>query len=128
MMKAQHLIAATAISGMAALAVASSAAALPSTLAAGSATFAVLAQGAIQEVHGWHCQRRWSKRSGWHQHERACAQSETSGKRHNYSGSRGFIPGHVRTPYGYADCQGWWEQHSDGRMECHGILVRERLW
>jgi hypothetical protein len=46
-------------------------------------------------------------------------------KRHNYTGSRGFIPGHVLTPYGYADCIGWWERHSDGRMQCHGQLIRE---
>lgn len=46
-------------------------------------------------------------------------------KKHNYTGSRGFIPGHVLTPYGYADCIGWWERHSDGRMQCHGQLIRD---
>jgi hypothetical protein len=48
--------------------------------------------------------------------------------KHNYTGAKGFIPGHVWTPYGYADCRGWWERHSDGRMECHGQLIIERYW
>jgi hypothetical protein len=49
-------------------------------------------------------------------------------KKRNYTGGKGFIPGHVLTPYGYADCIGWWEQHPDGRMQCHGQLIRERFW
>ncbi len=46
-------------------------------------------------------------------------------KKHNYTSSSeiGYIPGHVRTPYGYADCQGWWERRKDGSMQCHGKKV-----
>lgn len=54
--------------------------------------------------------------------------NKKSAKKNNYNSGNNFIPGHVLTPYGYADCRGWWEQHSDGRMECHGVLVRERYW
>jgi hypothetical protein len=43
--------------------------------------------------------------------------------RSNYNASQGYIPGHVRTPYGYGDCIGWWERHPDGRMQCHGQLI-----
>jgi hypothetical protein len=46
-------------------------------------------------------------------------------KQNNYS-EKNYIPGHVRTPYGYADCIGWWERHPDGRMQCHGQLIRDR--
>jgi hypothetical protein len=47
-------------------------------------------------------------------------------KKRKYNFGNNFMPGRVLTPYGYADCRGWWEQHSDGRMQCHGVLVRER--
>jgi hypothetical protein len=43
--------------------------------------------------------------------------------RGNYNASQGYIPGHVRTPYGYGDCIGWWERHPNGRMQCHGQLI-----
>lgn len=54
--------------------------------------------------------------------------NKKSEKKHNYTGARGYIPGHVMTPYGYADCRGWWERHSDGRMQCHGVLILKRWW
>jgi hypothetical protein len=44
-------------------------------------------------------------------------------KAHNYSAAKDYIPGRVRTPYGYKDCIGWWERHSNGRMECHGQMT-----
>jgi hypothetical protein len=34
-----------------------------------------------------------------------------------------FSPGYVLTPYGRRDCRGWWHQHSDGTLHCHGVLV-----
>ena len=37
---------------------------------------------------------------------------------------RSFIPGYVLTPYGRRDCRGWWHQHSDETLHCHGVLVR----
>jgi hypothetical protein len=49
--------------------------------------------------------------------------SQKKTNRGNYRGSQGYIPGHVRTPYGYGDCIGWWERHPNGRMQCHGQLV-----
>ena len=39
-----------------------------------------------------------------------------------YGGS--FIPGYVLTPYGRRDCRGWWHQHSDETLHCHGVLVK----
>jgi len=54
------------------------------------------------------------------------AKKEKQTKRGNYNGSQGYIPGHVRTPYGYSDCIGWWERHPNGRMQCHGQLIRDR--
>jgi hypothetical protein len=48
-------------------------------------------------------------------------------KKHNYNSTKNFIPGHVRTPYGYGDCIGWWEPHSDGRMQCHGQLILDDM-
>jgi hypothetical protein len=42
-------------------------------------------------------------------------------------GASGYIPGHVKTPYGYKDCIGWWERHSNGRMQCHGQLVSSHI-
>jgi hypothetical protein len=47
-------------------------------------------------------------------------------RKNNYNSGNGYIPGHVLTPYGYADCIGWWKRHSDGRMQCHGQLIRDR--
>jgi hypothetical protein len=52
--------------------------------------------------------------------------SDNPKKKNNYNSGNGYIPGHVLTPYGYADCIGWWERHSDGRMQCHGQLIRDR--
>jgi hypothetical protein len=52
--------------------------------------------------------------------------SDKKRKKNNYNSADGYIPGHVLTPYGYADCIGWWERHSDGRMQCHGQLIRDR--
>jgi hypothetical protein len=49
--------------------------------------------------------------------------SQKKTTRGNYNASQGYIPGHVRTPYGYGDCIGWWERHPDGRMQCHGQLI-----
>jgi hypothetical protein len=77
-------------------------------------------QGFVEKVHGWHCKRQLSKRLGWHRHRGACSVKSTN------HAARGYIPGHVLTPYGYADCIGWWERHDDGRMQCHGQLIRER--
>jgi hypothetical protein len=37
----------------------------------------------------------------------------------------GIIPGHVPTPYGYRDCIGRWHLHNDGRIHCHGQLIRD---
>jgi hypothetical protein len=47
-------------------------------------------------------------------------------KKKNF-GAPGYIPGHVKTPYGYKDCIGWWERHSNGRMQCHGQLVSSHI-
>ena len=49
--------------------------------------------------------------------------SQKKTNRGNYNASQGYIPGHVRTPYGYGDCIGWWERHPNGRMQCHGQLI-----
>jgi hypothetical protein len=49
--------------------------------------------------------------------------SQKKTNRGNYKASKGYIPGHVRTPYGYGDCIGWWDRHPDGRMQCHGQLI-----
>jgi hypothetical protein len=49
--------------------------------------------------------------------------SQKKTNRSNYNASQGYIPGHVRTPYGYGDCIGWWERHPNGRMQCHGQLI-----
>jgi hypothetical protein len=46
-------------------------------------------------------------------------------KNYKYAKDEPYIPGHVRTPYGYRDCIGWWERLSDGRMLCHGQLIRD---
>jgi hypothetical protein len=45
--------------------------------------------------------------------------------KYKYAKDEPYIPGHVRTPYGYRDCIGWWERLSDGRMLCHGQLIRD---
>jgi hypothetical protein len=49
--------------------------------------------------------------------------SEKKPKGHNYNAAKNYIPGRVRTPYGYKDCIGWWERHGDGRMQCHGQMI-----
>jgi hypothetical protein len=52
--------------------------------------------------------------------------TKKSTKKKNF-GAGGYIPGHVKTPYGYKDCIGWWERHSNGRMQCHGQLVSSHI-
>jgi hypothetical protein len=46
-------------------------------------------------------------------------------KNYKYAKDEPYIPGHVRTPYGYRDCIGWWERLSNGRMLCHGQLIKD---
>jgi hypothetical protein len=56
----------------------------------------------------------------------AAKKSKKQTKKKNF-GAPGYIPGHVKTPYGYKDCIGWWERHSNGRMQCHGQLVSSHI-
>lgn len=50
--------------------------------------------------------------------------SKNSKKKHNYNHGSDFIPGYVLTPYGHRDCIGWWHRHKDGRLHCHGQLIK----
>lgn len=73
MKKLTYLLAAAALSGGLALAVApASATPLSTGLNLGNAAVLQMDEGMVQKVHGWHCRKRWSKHRGWHRHRRAC--------------------------------------------------------
>jgi hypothetical protein len=124
MRKAPFMLAAVAVIGIAFAATPGSASPLASKAAVSHTALPAFNEGLVQKVHGWHCKKQWSKRLGWHRDKRACDGTDYTG--------RSFIPGHVKTPYGYADCRGPWHRHRNGTMHCHGILVPERyvdfLW
>ena len=109
-----YLLAAT-IGTLASAAIPDSASALVSGRAASNVTSPTIGQRFVQKVHGRHCKRAWSEHLGWHRHKQHTCYADDE---------RGFIPGHVLTPYGYHDCIGWWERHPDGRMQCHGQLSK----
>jgi hypothetical protein len=75
MLKLPPVFAAAAISGLALAAAPGNASPLAASLTSGSAVPAEIQEGLVQEVHGWHCRRKFSHRRGWHRHRRACGYS-----------------------------------------------------
>jgi hypothetical protein len=69
-----YFLAAAAIGGLA-LATPSLASPLANGLSGASTVPAELNEGLVQNVHRWHCKRRYSNRLGWHRHRRACGYS-----------------------------------------------------
>ena len=68
----KYLLAAAAVSSLMALPQTSSASPLATGLGTANASTPAIADGLVQQVHGWHCSRKWSKRLGKHRHRRAC--------------------------------------------------------
>ena len=69
------LFAVAALSSLTFTFTSSSASPLVRGLLSGSSTITELADGNVQKVHRWHCQRRkgWYKgKSRWHRHAKAC--------------------------------------------------------
>ena len=65
------LIAIAAIGGCVAYAAPATASPITNAARAGFAT-TQFGENSIQNVSGWHCRKKWSKRDGWHRHRRAC--------------------------------------------------------
>ena len=76
MRKLSYLFAIAAIGGLVSLAPASSAGPIAGKMAGANNSVPMAGDGLVQNVHGWHCRRRYSKRLGWHRHKRACYEED----------------------------------------------------
>jgi hypothetical protein len=72
MRKLSYLFAVAAIGGLTSLASGTYAGPMAGSLTRAHAAVPAMNDGLVQNVHGWHCRRRFSKRLGWHRHRRAC--------------------------------------------------------
>ena len=108
------LLTVAAISGLA-FAIPSLASPLANGLGIAKNAIPTANEGFVQKVNGWHCRRKYGKRSGWHRHRRACSDYDDYG--YYGSPSYGYGLGVPFFSFGFSDFDNGRRHH---RFRRHG--------